>query len=294
MEQNNTQNFSYSKISTYLECPKRYELQYIRNLVEFKENIYTAFGEAIHKAIELAINNKYDYDEAFAIFEKTLKERCKLIDPRDMQLIFLSEWYSKAKPIFKYFFDNFYNEIKDGKMEVIGTEKYFKYEILPNIFYNGIIDLLVKHIEEKEEVIKLPVLKTYKNGKQKTVLQKTVKKHNEIKYKIIDWKTGAVSTKDNLQLLSYTIPLLEQEKLLINEVNYVFLKHNKQSRTKVDENLVNFTKSKIISIINNIQESIQQNSFDMCLDKNKCKYCNVKKFCDQDFELLLKNNNSNK
>ena len=137
-------------------------------------------------------------------------------------------------------------------------------------------------------------MKTYKNGKQKTVLQKTVKKHNEIKYKIIDWKTGAVSTKDNLQLLSYAIPLLEQEKLLINEVNYVFLKHNKQTKTKVDENLVNFTKSKIISIINNIQKSIQQNSFDMCLDQNKCKYCNVKKFCDQDFELLLKNNNSNK
>ena len=137
-------------------------------------------------------------------------------------------------------------------------------------------------------------MKTYKNGKQKTVLQKAVKQHNEIKYKIIDWKTAAVSTKDNLQLLSYTIPLWEQEKWLINEVNYVFLKHNKQSKTKVDENLVNFTKSKIISIINNIQKSIQQNSFDMCLDKNKCKYCNVKKFCDQDFELLLKNNNSNK
>ena len=235
MSQEQKYYFSYSKLATFLECPKRYELQYIRNLVEFKENIYTAFGEAIHKAIEVTIDKKYDFDEAFAIFEKTLKERTALINPRDMQLIFLSEWYRKAKDILKYFFDTFYEDIKSGKLEVLDTEKYFKFEILPNIFYNGIIDLLCKYTDEIEETITLPEIKTLKSGKQKMVMKKITQKKVETKYKIIDWKTGSVKANENLQLLSYTLPMFA-ENIIIQQIIYVYLKHKRQIKTEIDLN----------------------------------------------------------
>ena len=119
--------FSFSKIATYLQCPKMYELQCVKNLIEFKENIYTTFGGAIHKAIELSILKKYDFDETYIVFQKEFKDRFKLIDPRESQLIFINEWFTKGKEILKYYFENYYNQIKEGKLEILGVEKYFSY-----------------------------------------------------------------------------------------------------------------------------------------------------------------------
>jgi len=291
-EQDNILNFSYSKLATFLDCPKKYELQYIKNLVEFKENIYTAFGEAVHKAIEITINKKYDFDEALIIFEKTLKERTKLIDPREMQLIFLSEWYRKGEQLLKYFFDKFYNKIKNGDIEVIATEKYFKYEIMPNTNYNGIIDFLIKEYEDIEEIINFPEVKILKNGKKKNIIKKIVNKKKVEKYKILDWKTGNIQHNENLQLLSYAIPMFFNDNILIQQIQYVYLKHKKIIKKDIDLEVINKTKQKIISIINNIKYSTENQIFDMCLDNSKCKYCNVKKYCDLDFESDLDSNNS--
>lgn len=291
MSEQEVQKFSYSKLATFMECPKRYELQFIRNLAEFKENIYTAFGEAIHKAIEITINKKYDYDEAIVIFEKTLKDRTALIDPREMQLVFLDEWYRKAKDLLKYFFDTFNEDIKNGKIEVLGTEKYFKYEILPGIFYNGIIDLLIKQTDDIEEVINLPEIKILKSGKKKTVIKKITNKKKVTKYKILDWKTGAIQHNENLQLLSYAVPLLFNDNLLVEQIVYIYLKYKKQIKQDVDFELINSTKQKLISIINSIKTATELNDFEMCLDKNKCRFCNVKKFCDKDFESDLDSSN---
>ena len=73
--------FSFSKIATYLQCPKMYELQCVKNLIEFKENIYTTFGGAIHKAIELSILKKYDFCKKTVNIRKkpTLKVGFKLM-----------------------------------------------------------------------------------------------------------------------------------------------------------------------------------------------------------------------
>lgn len=277
-------NFSYSKLATYLECPKKYELQIIKNLSPYKDTIYTAFGSAVHKAIQMVIEKKYDFDECLIIFEKELKLHISQMDPRDAQLIFISEWRQKAKDILKYFFDEFYSKIKSGEFEVLAVEKYFKYEIKPGIFYNGIIDLLIKHNYVMEEKVKIPYIKTYKNGNKRKMYQTIINKKNNTLYKILDWKTGSVKPKENLQLLSYTLPILYLDNLLINNIEYIYLKYKKKVEENVDINKINSTKSKIISIIDNINTDIKANSFKMCLDQNKCRYCDVKKFCDLDFQ----------
>lgn len=284
IEQN--KNYSFSKISTYLQCPKMYELQFIKNVVEFKETIYTAFGSAIHKAIEMSIKKKYDYEDSLVIFEYELKNKINKMDPRESQLIFINEWIKKGKDILKFYFDNYYKKIKSGEMEVIGVENYFSYEIKPGVFYNGIIDLFCKCNEKVIEKQKIPVIKTLNSGIQKKVLQTIINKNNKIVYKIIDWKTGSIKS-DKLQLLSYTIPIFLQNGILTNEINYVYLKHKKEVKESVNINKINDTKVKIISIINNILADIKSNQFNMCLDKKICKYCNVKKYCDKEFESSL-------
>ena len=258
-------NFSFSKISTYLQCPKMYELQFIKNVVEFKETVYTAFGRAIHKAIEMCINKKYDFDETLIIFEQEFKNRMSMMDPRESQLIFINEWHKKAKEILKFYFENYNTKINDGTIEVLGVEKYFSYEIKPGVFYNGIIDLLYKCNEEVIEKKQIPIIKTTSSGLQKKVIQTIINKNNKISYKILDWKTGAVK-KDTLQLMSYTIPTL-LDGILTNEINYIYLKYNRKIKENVDINKINETKSKIISIINSIITDTENKTFEMCFDK---------------------------
>lgn len=275
--------FSFSKLSTYLQCPKMYELQFIKKVVEFKETIYTAFGGAIHKAIETCINKNYDFEETFFIFEKEFKERMKLMDPRESQLIFLNEWNSKAKEILKFYFENYNTKIQKGLIEVIGVEKYFSYEILPNVFYNGIIDLLCKCEEEYTEKKQIPTIKKTQSGKERKIYETIINKNYKTVYKILDWKTGSVK-QDKTQLLSYTVPLFFLEKMLVDEISYIYLKHQKEVKESINENKIKETKEYLISIIKNIIRDTENNDFEMCLDKKICKYCNVKKFCNEEFE----------
>lgn len=278
--------FSFSKIASYLQCPKMYELQCVKNLIEFKENIYTTFGGAIHKAIELSILKKYDFDETYTVFQKEFKDRFKLIDPRESQLIFINEWFIKAKEILKYYFENYYNQIKEDELEILGVEKYFSYEIKPNVFYNGIIDILCKSKEEFTEKKQIPIIKRMQSGKERKILQTIINKNYKTIYKIIDWKTGSIK-KDTLQLLSYTVPIFFLDNILIDEIEYVYLKNGRQVKEKINIDKINETKARLISIINNIITDTENNTFEMCLDKKICKYCNVKKYCDKEFESLL-------
>ena len=281
--------FSFSKLSTYLQCPKMYELQFIKKVVEFKETIYTAFGGAIHKAIETCINKHYDFEETFFIFEKEFRERMKFMDPRESQLIFLNEWTTKAKEILKFYFNNYNDKIQKGIIEVIGVEKYFSYEILPNVFYNGIIDLLCKCEEEYIEKKQIPIIKKTQFGKERKVYETIINKNYKIVYKILDWKTGSIK-QDKTQLLSYTVPLFFIEKLLIDEIDYVYLKYKKEVKENINENKVKNANQYLINTINNIIKDTRNNSFEMCLDKKVCKYCNVKKFCDKEFKSMIESN----
>lgn len=289
---NDKQNFSYSKLATYLECPKQYELQVLRNLAPFKDNIYTTFGSSVHKAIQMAIEKKYNIEESLFIFEKEFKEHLKQMDPHEAQLIFISEYAKKAKQILEYWYEEFGNKINSGEIEVLGVEKYFSYEILPNIFYNGIIDFLIKYRNKKKETIKVPTIKLLKSGKEKTVIKTMMTEKVETLYKIIDWKTGSVKPKENLQLLSYTVPMLFLNNLIINNIEYVYLKYKRKINFLIDDKKIIETKNKIISIINNIIEDTKNNTFKMCIDDKKCRFCNVKKFCDIDFQKKLDLNKS--
>ena len=45
-------HISYSSLSTYNKCPKKWELMYLRNEIPFTQNIYTCFGTAMHETLQ--------------------------------------------------------------------------------------------------------------------------------------------------------------------------------------------------------------------------------------------------
>jgi hypothetical protein len=67
-------HISYSEIKTWSECPLRHKLSYIDGLDDFKGNLHTAFGSAIHSVCEHGLLNE-DLDRGKNIFLKEFQQR---------------------------------------------------------------------------------------------------------------------------------------------------------------------------------------------------------------------------
>ena len=50
---------SYSQFSIWDKCPWRWKLNYIENLREFTDNIYTLFGTSMHEVVQEYITTMY-------------------------------------------------------------------------------------------------------------------------------------------------------------------------------------------------------------------------------------------
>lgn len=240
-------NLSYSKINDYKTCPKKYELIHIKKLLpEEKENIHSAFGSAIHYAIEQTLNKDLDLDLANIFFKKKFNELFENIPLEKRQIIFKQEWYFKAEQMLSYFFDKYYDLIKNKNLE---TEKYFSYEIEKDIFIKGLIDLILKYDDKIE---------------------------------LWDWKTGKKLTKkDNLQLRIYALCYYKLFNMIPNNLKYIFLKANTKNETEVNLEVLNDTEKELKEIINDIKEKTKNNNFERILNKG-CFFCPIKKICENE------------
>lgn len=239
-----TLKLSYSKLTDFLSCPKKFELKHLLGKEEeFKETIYTSFGSAIHSAIEDSLNKDYDFDAAFCIFKRELSKHIMGVEIKERQTIFLPTWENKGKIVLQYFFDEYFDELKD---KVVETEHYFSYPIVigdVEISFNGFVDLIYK-IDDK--------------------------------IKLIDWKTGKKqSKKDNLQLRIYALILYKLYNYDISEIKYAFIKDETENVLEIDQKVIEETEKELLMIITNILETKE---FKKCFSNN-CRFCNMKKYC---------------
>ena len=49
--------YSYSKLSTYLNCPQKYKLSYLDKIKKKEESIEAFIGKVIHEVLEWLYNN---------------------------------------------------------------------------------------------------------------------------------------------------------------------------------------------------------------------------------------------
>lgn len=236
---------SYSKITDFLSCPKKFQLKHILNLEEeFKETIYTALGSSIHSAIEESLKKDFDYDACLCIFKRELNKHIDNIETKEKQLLFLPTWYNKGEVILTYFYSHYYNKLK-GK--VLEAEKYFSYPITIkniNILFNGIIDLIYQ---------------------------------DEGGIKIIDWKTGKKQTKkDDFQLRIYALVLNKLFNMDVKEFEYVFLKEKTKNKKDVNNKILEQTEKELYDIIEKI---LNTSDFERNYTSN-CRYCSVRNQCE--------------
>ena len=111
-------HISYSSLSTYNKCPKKWELMYLRNEVPFTQNIYTCFGTAMHETLQEYLEVLY-HDKVKTANELNINQ-------------ILYDNMIKA-----------YFSTKTAKLAGIETLLY--QQIRPGVVFKGLVDLVFYH-----------------------------------------------------------------------------------------------------------------------------------------------------
>lgn len=130
LQNKNIQVYSISRLNTYDECPYSYFLTYRKNNRGI-DNIYSTLGSAIHESLEKIFEGKETKDGLIDNLNNTLiTEELKGVKfPNDN---IKNNWVADMQ----HYVMNFE---KHDKKSI--TEMYFLFEILPDIWVNGYIDI---------------------------------------------------------------------------------------------------------------------------------------------------------
>ena len=160
---------SFSQYSTYLKCPNKWHLDYVKNLRVKDDNINTTFGTAIHHAFQTYLTSLY-------------KEGVGIADSLDVKKLFLDKFNEEIKKVKDVKEEEFTDFIFDGNdivdtfcksanrlkyfptkdYELVGIEIPLEIPIKNNVEFVGFIDIVLK--ERDKEYYRIIDFKTSSNG----------------------------------------------------------------------------------------------------------------------------------
>ena len=146
-------HISYSSISTYNKCPKKWEKQYLRNEIPFTQNIYTCFGTAMHETIQewLYVLYHHKVKDAMEIdldmllynnMVKSYKTGLAMNKEHFSSIDELNQFYLDGKHILDFLKKkrNAYFTTKNNMLA--GVETLLYQELRPGVMFKGLIDLV--------------------------------------------------------------------------------------------------------------------------------------------------------
>lgn len=139
---------SASSLSTFFKCSQQYKWQFLDELEpdEGTASLYTVFGSAFHRAIELYFKFNLDMDEIRSCWKPLFLSFCTetkgLVLPRQRELLkFIDKGY--------LYFDNFTKlQVRWKNYKIVDTEKYYRLPFktsLDDVFISGRIDLILNN-----------------------------------------------------------------------------------------------------------------------------------------------------
>lgn len=142
--------WSFSRASCYQNCPKCYELCYIRQgdeKIVKKSNAFAEWGSLVHKCLELYFTDKLTLFDISDYYRDKYSEFVQSDFPFN-NYANLSEKYMDAG---LDFLDNF-NGFDSDKYKIIGVEQEFCIEIDGHLL-KGYIDLVIEDVESGDVII---------------------------------------------------------------------------------------------------------------------------------------------
>lgn len=250
-----TLNYSPSSINTYLACPRQYLYNFILDLKTRSTGQDAAqFGTAVHSALRYMVdyalkNAKYPKKEEFLEkFEQALNS------------LALSDYETRE------------NLLKRGQDAL-------------EIYYNQLIICPIEYLYQTEML----VVSELCGYKFKGYIDR-VDKNKDGTFTIIDYKTGSAKTQKEIcpegkyenyynQIGLYKYYFEKTQNAKVKEVQFVFPEDCQKNLTLTldDEDC-----KKIEEKFKNTIDEIQSCNFEPKYDKEVCKYCPYKDFCDME------------
>ena len=219
--------YSHSKLSTYEQCPKKYEFQYI-DKIEIKEKPIEAFlGNKVHEALEWLYNNVnekipeiddliiYYSNNWQSDYEKekyTIVRELKVEDYFNMGIKFLLDYYTSNYP----FKENTLETEKQIFVDLTDFENQEMHKLI------GFIDRLVHNLESDEIEIHdyktsgtLPSKEKINEDRQLALYSIAIKTHEKFKGKRIKliWHYLAFNQKIIIEKKDDELEKLKQDTI---------------------------------------------------------------------------------
>lgn len=148
---------SYSRLSTWLHCPRKYRLRYVDEAPEEVTPVSLIFGTAIHEACEAFFRALKEgqapvADEVHAVFHRAFTDSVKLAEdmavPVEWGGATLEAMIEKGEGMVA----EFLAEV-DRDISVVATELEFQIEIAPGRILDGVIDLVLDDGNDRYRVV---------------------------------------------------------------------------------------------------------------------------------------------
>lgn len=170
---------SYSKLSTWLRCPRKYKHRYIDDAPEETTPVSLVFGTAIHEACEVFLTALKDgqppiSEEVYGAFHRAFTDSVKLAAdmavPMDWGNSSCEAMLEKGEALVA----TFLAEV-DRSIRVVATEVSFQFEIAPGRVVDGVIDLILDDGKGRFRVVDLKTAaSTYGQDRMDHDIQPTV------------------------------------------------------------------------------------------------------------------------
>ncbi len=147
-------SISYSQFSIYLQCPRKWELEYVQNLRQFEQSIHTIFGTAMHETLQNYLHVTYNQSAKKAdelslssdlqsrlvtLYGEAAKQIGHFSTPQELQ-----EFWKDGVEIVNYFKRKRSLYFPTKQHELVGIEVELKIPLKSNIFFKGFIDIIIK------------------------------------------------------------------------------------------------------------------------------------------------------
>lgn len=126
--------FSFSRLSSYHQCPYQFKLQYI-DCEDGIQNFFSDFGTLCHSILERYLKGELEIYELSATYEKEFKEAVSHKAPPNKYVDLNESYFQQGKD----YFDTF----EGLKYEIVAVEKEICINI-DGIKFTGFIDALIK------------------------------------------------------------------------------------------------------------------------------------------------------
>jgi len=245
---------SYSQMSMFNECPKKWSLQYKEGHKQFTSSIHTVFGTALHEVLQAYLTVMYEKSGAeadrlntYEMFEDALREEYKKQYKANNNLHFsapdeLREFFEDGIAIIREFAKDKSKYFSKRGWHLVGCELPLiltPSSKLPNVMFQGYLDLVMYH--EPTNRIKIIDIKTSRQGWSKKEKSDENKQFQLILYKKYFAETYNIPLENiEIEFMIVKRKIFESENFVIKRVQLYKPASGKVKLNKVSKSIESF------------------------------------------------------